>query len=323
MADILITENIKGSAIDALKQQFEVSFEPDLWQDSQALMEKVALYKAVIVRNQTQVTRELIQASPSLCVIGRSGAGLDNIDVAAATEAGIVVAFTPEQNSISVAELALGMMLSLARHIAPADRDTKAGGWNRHQFTGVELYGKTLGIIGLGRIGFRTAQRAKAFGMDIIGYDEYANPDAIAVSELRAPLFSLDDVLKQSDFISCHLPLTPQTQSIFDYEKFCLMKPSAYFVNTSRGEVVDEAGLLQALEEGKLAGAGLDVRQSEPPAVDAFCKLDSVIMTPHIAAFTKEGQGRVGESVCRDVAAVISGKPAKNFANFSVPDKRL
>lgn len=319
MPDILITENIEGPAVQALDQRFEVSFEPDIWQDPSALMEKVRLHRAIIVRNQTRVTRELIRSAPRLRVIGRSGAGLDNINVTAATEAGIVVAYTPEQNSISVAELTLGMMLALARHIPPADRDIRAGGWNRQRFTGVELHGKTLGIVGLGRIGFRTARRARAFGMEIIAHDGYANPDGVTVSELRTPLLCLEEVLERSDFISCHLPLTPLTRNIFDYEKFSLMKPGAYFINTSRGEVVDEAGLLRALEQGKLAGAGLDVRQKEPPVADAFRNLDNVIMTPHIAAFTTEGQQRVTASVCRDVTAVLTGKPAGNFANFAMP----
>lgn len=322
MGDILVTENITGPGIEALKAQFQVEYNPELWKSPMAIEKKLGVYKAVIVRNQTMITRELIFAAPGLKVIGRAGAGLDNIDVAAATEAGIPVVYTPEQNSISVAELTIGMMLCLARKIGQADRDTKAGNWNRHQFTGVELYGKTFGIVGIGRIGYRTACRARTFGMDIIAHDEYANPDGIVVSELRAPLLSLSELLAKSDFVSCHLPLTSETECLFDYTKFCMMKPSAYFVNTSRGAVVDEKGLIQALEEGKIAGAALDVRQKEPPVSDALFTMKNVILTPHIAAFTQEGQNRVVSSVCQDVAALLNGRAAKNFANFPVSKKK-
>ena len=319
MADILITENIKGQAVEDLKKKFDVDFEPDLWQTPDKLKEKISNYTAILVRNQTKVTQEIIEAGSSLKVIGRAGAGLDNIDINAASKAGKVVAYTPEQNSISVAELALGMMLGLARKICAADKDTKTGNWDRQQFTGCELYGKTLGIVGMGRIGYRTAVRAKAFGMKIIAHDEYANPDATALSELQAPLVSLEDLLSTADFVSCHLPLTPLTRDFFGYEKFSMMKPTAFFLNTSRGEVVDEKGLLAALEEKKLAGAALDVRQKEPCTVDAFSTMDNVILTPHIAAFTREGQDRVVVSVCQDITAVLEGNPAKNFFNFPVP----
>jgi D-3-phosphoglycerate dehydrogenase len=316
MGDILVSENIAGPAMAELKSRFEVVFEPDLWQSPERLKEMLNGFKALIVRNQTQVSAELIQAAPSLQVVGRAGAGLDNIDVTAASNAGVVVAFTPEQNSISVAELALGLMLALARNISAADKDTKAGNWNRQQFSGVELYGKTLGVVGLGRIGFRTALRARAFGMNVVANDEYANPDGVMVSELGAPLLALETVLAQADFVTCHLPQTPETVKLFNYERFCRMKPGAFFINTSRGGVVDEAGLIAALQEGKIAGAALDVRATEPPDRDALSEMDNVIMTPHIAAFTREGQERVTTSVCRDVVAVVDGQGAKNFANF-------
>lgn len=319
MSDILVTENISGSAIEDLKGKFQVSFEPDLWKTPDALREKIPGFRGLIVRNQTKVTAELIGAAASLQVIGRAGAGLDNVDVRAASEAGIVVAYTPEQNSISVAELALGMMLSLARNLGPADRDTKAGGWNRQRFTGIELYGKTLGLVGLGRIGFRVAVRARAFGMRVIAHDEYANPDGILVSEVPAKLVSLADLLSCADFVSCHVPLTAETRSLFDYGKFCQMKPTAFFLNTSRGEVVEEAGLIRALRERKIFGAALDVRAQEPPGDDVLAAMDNVILTPHIAAFTREAQERVTDSVCRDVGAVLTGQPAKNFANFPRP----
>ena len=231
MKDILITENIIGPGIDELRRQFRVSFEPDLWKYPRRLRELAPGFRAIILRNQTKVTAELIQSAPALMVIGRAGAGLDNIDVAEATRAGVVIAYTPEQNSVSVAELTLGLMLSLARKIPAADRSTRAGKWDRFTFMGSELYGKTLGIVGLGRIGYRTAVRARAFGMDIIAHDEYANPDAILVSETRSRMKGLEELLAQADYVSCHLPLTGQTLNFFDYGKFSSMKPSAFFIN--------------------------------------------------------------------------------------------
>ncbi len=323
MRDVLVTENIVGPEMELLKDRFDVIFEPDLWKSPAMLKEMIRDFRALIVRNQTRVTAEVIEAAPGLKVIGRAGAGLDNIDLAAATEAGVVVSYAPEQNSISVAELAVGMMLSLARKISSADRDTRNGSWSRHRFSGVELYGKTLGIVGLGRIGYRTAMRARAFGMDIVAHDEYVSPDALVVSELRASLVGLDDLLEQADFVSCHLPLDARTAGLFNYEKFSRMKPGAFFINTSRGEVVDEKALARALKEGKIAGAALDVRQEEPPAKGPLDDMENVLLTPHIGALTAEGQERVVSSVCRDVAGVLSGSEARNFFNFSKPRENL
>jgi D-3-phosphoglycerate dehydrogenase len=267
------------------------------------------------------VNAELIAAGRKLLVVGRMGVGLDNVDADAASAAGVVVCWAPEQNSISVAELALGMMLSLARMLPAADRSAKAGQWDRKRFmNGVELYGKTLGVIGMGRIGFLTAQRARAFGMDVIAFDPAVSPDSPLVSEARAKLLPLEQVLQQADFITCHTPETPKTLKLFDYSKFSLMKPTAYFVNTARGKVVDEEGLMRALKEKRIAGVALDVRSQEPPA-GPLSEADNVILAPHIGAFTVEGQERVVTSVCRDVAAVLRGEAARNFFNFPAPRK--
>jgi len=319
--DVLVTENIVGSEMESLKSRFDVAFEPELWRSPENLRKMISLFKAIIVRNQTRVTSELIASAPHLQVIGRAGAGLDNIDLDAATSAGIVVAYTPEQNAISVAELTIGMMLALARKIVPADQSTRAGEWKRRESTGIELYGKTLGLVGLGRIGYRVGARAKAFGMEIVAFDPYANPDAITVSESFARLLDLDALLGLADFVSCHVPLTSETAGLFGYDTFCKMKPTAYFINTSRGEVVDEEGLVQALKEKRIAGAGLDVRQKEPPEKGLLSEMDNVILTPHIGAFTKEGQDRVVSSVCRDVAAVLEGGEAKNYFNLPKPNR--
>ncbi len=322
MPDVLISENIPGEEMDKLIASCDAVFAPDLWKEPNKLLAMIGDFRALIVRNQTQVTRELLAAATKLEIVGRAGVGLDNVDVAAANQQGIVVAFTPEQNTNSVAELAIGLMLGLARMIPAGDADTKAGGWKRQKFTGIEIQGKTLGLIGLGRIGASTAAKARALGMDIIAFDPFVDSESLKAMDLRARMLTLDEVLGQSDFVSCHLPATAETARLFNYDKFCLMKPGAFFINTSRGEVVDEDGLLQALQEQKLAGAALDVRAKEPPAPSPLAEMENVILMPHIGAFTHEGQRRVVSAVCRDVMAVLQGGAAKYFVNFSKPKGR-
>ena len=319
MPDVLVSEKIVGEPLDALREQFDVSVEPQLWQEPGRLAESIAGVRALVVRNQTQVTAELIARAGRLEIIARAGAGLDNVDVEAATRAGIVVVSTPSQNSLSVAELTLGLMLSLARGISAADRHVKEGGWDRLRFVGSELYAKTLGVLGFGRIGYLTACRAAAFGMDVIACDPYIDPDSVSVVETRARLASFDRLLAEADFVTCHLPGGASTRRILGYAEFCLMKPSAFFINVARGEVVDEAGLVRALEEKRIAGAALDVRAVEPPRTGRLEQMENVIFTPHVAAFTHEAQHRVVASVCRDVRTVLTGGEARNFFNFSKP----
>ena len=197
MPDILISENIRGAAVDALASRFEVEILPDLWKDPADLLKRVVGVRALIVRNQTQVNAEVFSAAKKLVVVGRAGVGLDNVDVAAATKAGVQIACTPDQNAISVAELAIGLMLSLARMIPAANEDTKAGNWNRQRFLGTELYGKTLGIVGAGKIGFLTARRAQAFGMKVLAYDPFVSPDSVLLADLNARLVGLEELLSQ------------------------------------------------------------------------------------------------------------------------------
>jgi len=321
MAEILVSENIVGEPMDALRADCDVAFEPQLWQDPDRLAAEIAGARALVVRNQTQVTAELIAAAAKLEIVARAGAGLDNIDVAAASRAGVVVASTPSQNSLSVAELTLGLMLALARQIPAADRHAKHGGWERLRFVGSELYGKTLGLLGLGRIGFLTARRAAAFGMNLLAYDPYVDPDSVPVVESRAILAELDCVMADSDFVTCHLPGGDETRGLIDYARFSRMKPSACFINVARGEVVDEPGLVRALAEGRIAGAALDVRSNEPPEPGPLDEMDNVILMPHVAAFTHEAQHRVVASVCRDVRAVLSGGAAAGYVNFPKPKR--
>lgn len=316
---ILISEKITGAPIDELAERFDVVFEPEAWRSPERLTELVADCNALLVRNQTPVTPELLAAGPKLKVVGRAGVGLDNVNVPAATEAGVVVVFTPEQNSLSVAELAIAMMFGLARHLSAADRHVRAGGWERAKFTGIELAGKTLGLVGLGRIGFLTGIRARALGMNVIAHDEFVSPDAAAVSETQARLVDLDTLLAEADFVSCHVPLTPETRGMFDAAQFAKMKPTAYFLNLARGELVNESDLHAALVDQHLAGAALDVREQEPPGPSPLLELDNVIFAPHIAAFTKEGQERVVAAVCRDLTAVLTGADPRYFVNFPRP----
>ena len=322
-AEILITENVGARWIDELNKKFTVALEPELWKSPDKFKALLPGCRALIVRTQTRVTADLLSAATKLEVIGRAGAGLDNIELPAATAKGIVVVSTPDQNSISVAELAIGMMLGLARKIPAANQHAHGGGWERQRFVGTELYGKNFGVVGLGRIGFLTALRARALGMNILAHDNYISPDAVAVAETRAEMLGLDELLAQSDFVSCHMPLTPETKHFFNYDRFCRMKPSAFFLNLARGEVVDENGLIRALQEKKIAGAGLDVREQEPPAPSALAGMDNVILTPHIAAFTREAQDRVMAAVCQDVTAVLEGRAPKNFVNFQKPKIKL
>ncbi|MBH05919.1 MAG: hypothetical protein CMJ20_06325 [Phycisphaeraceae bacterium] len=322
MSDILVTENIVGDGMTALRKAFDVVFEPDLHEVPQELLKVISQFKALVVRNQTQVDGALVAAADHLRVIGRAGVGLDNLDLAAVSKAGIVVAYTPDQNSVSVAELALALMLGLARNICPADASTKSGDWLRHEFTGGELFNKTCGVIGMGRIGFLTAMRARAFGMDILVHDAFVHRDAAAVTQVCGQMVDMEELFARSDYISCHLPATEKTQQSLGYEMFSKMKTTAYFINTSRGQVVCEDGLIRALTERKLAGAALDVRQVEPPGRDQLTEMPNVILTPHIGAFTREAQVRVVQSVCQDVASVLIGEAACNYANFSRPNRK-
>jgi D-3-phosphoglycerate dehydrogenase / 2-oxoglutarate reductase len=318
MPDILISENLNGLAIDALESKFEVRRLPDLWKDPAALSAQIKDCRALIVRNQTRVTSELLAAASRLVVVGRAGVGLDNIDVEGAGKAGVIITYAPEQSSISVAEFAIGLMLSLARMIPRATFETKSGQWNRQSLVGSELYGKTLGIIGAGKIGYLTAKRAQSFGMKIVAYDPFINPDSVLLRELSADLVELDDMLALSDVVSCHIPVTRETRGLLDRRRLRQMKSTAFLVNTARGEIVNEKHLVEALKDGMIAGAAVDVRSCEPPLRGELEELHNVILTPHIAAFTIEAQKRVVRAVCEDVVRVLEGKRPHNAVHCPI-----
>jgi D-3-phosphoglycerate dehydrogenase len=318
---ILVTEKIVGPGMERLKAKYEVDWDKDFWRKADELLRGIAKYDALIVRNQTKVTADLLKGATRCIVVGRAGVGVDNIDVRAASDLGIVVAYTPEENAVSVAEQVMGLMLCLARRFPAADASVKRGEWKRMEFLGMELFGKTLGIIGLGRIGARVALRALAFGMRIIGYDPYLTKNHFSVTETHAELAEMDTLLTESDFITIHVPSTPETKHMINEDTLAKMKPTAYLVNTSRGSAVNEEALYEALTKGKLAGAALDVREEEPPKESPLHELDNILLTPHVAAFTMEAQNRVVESLAEDVDRVLSGKPALRFANFPSPKR--
>ncbi len=321
--DILITEDLQSTSIDRLEKKYKIVRDASLWKDTARLKAAVVEARSIMIRNQTQVTTELIAAAPRLIGIGRVGVGLDNIDVATASRLGVVVVAPLNANAVSVAELALGLMLALARKIPQSDRSTKAGGWDRKGCTGIELDGKTLAVCGFGRIGRLVAVRARAFGMRVAVFDPFVKADSPALAETGATLCSkLQDALATADFVSVHSPLTPETRHMFNMQAFAAMKRGACFINTSRGGVMDEKALLDALQSGHLGGVALDVRETEPPtSKTAFEAMDNVILTPHVGAFTVESQARTFEAVASDLDHLLSGEPALNFVNFDRPKK--
>lgn len=326
MADgkkILIAEDVTGSGIDRLKQKYQVESDWDLWKKIPQLKDALRDADALLVRNQTKVNADLLAQARLLKIIGRAGAGYDNIDVEAASQVGVVVCYSPEENAVSVAEHVFGLLLALARKIPGADRSVKNGGWERKKYHGFELMGKTLGILGLGKIGFRVALRAKAFGMRLLAHDAYLSSTSLHVTESGATLVAMDQLLAESDFLSVHLPLTLETRGLLNRQSFSKMKPTAFIINTSRGEVLVEKDLALALQQGQLAGAALDVREKEPPAADSPLNgLDNVILTPHTAGLTYEAQEKVVDAVAEDVDRVLSGQPALRFVNFALPKKK-
>jgi len=285
---ILVCDLISGEGIQKLRQaSFKVDVKPRITADE--LKETVRNYDALIVRSRTKVTKEIIEAGTQLKTIGRAGVGLDNIDVEAAQKKGLKILNTPEAPAESVAELTLGLILAFARSLPQADHAMKERKWIKSELMGWELKGKTLGILGLGRIGERVARLAKALGMHVL-ITKRTPPDPSLLSELEAEFVSLHDLLTRSDVVTIHIPHTPQTHHIIGEQELSTIKKGAYLVNTSRGAIVDEKALLTALRLGRLRGAALDVYDVEPPADWTLMQLPNVVCTPHIGAQTHEAQ---------------------------------
>jgi D-3-phosphoglycerate dehydrogenase len=310
---IVIADGLPSSALERLRQ-------PDWIIDAKSgrapaeLATDLKDADALIVRSATKVTRELIDAAPKLRVIARAGTGVDNVDVPAATSRGIVVMNAPGANSVSVAEHAMGLILSLARPVPAADASMKAGKWEKSKFAGTEIRSKTLGLVGLGKVGQEVANRAHAFEMKVVAHDPFISQQV--AKDLGVELVSLDDLCARADYISLHLPALPSTKHIFSAERFAKCKKGTRIINTARGELIDPAALADAIEQGQVAGAGLDVFDPEPPTDWRLPKMPQVVATPHIAASTKEAQEQVGEETAAAVHDFLSEGIIRNAVNF-------
>lgn len=308
---ILVTEKIAKGGIELLRRDFEVDERTDL--TPQGLLECIGEYDALIVRSATKVNAEVIERGTNLKVIGRAGTGVDNIDVETATRKGIIVVNTPESNNISTAEHTIALMLALARNIPQAYTTLKSGRWMRSKFKGVELYSKTVVILGLGRIGSNVATRLKALGMNVMGYDPYITDERFERLGVKR-LNSIEEVMKVADFITIHLPKTDETVGIIGQRELAMAKPNLRIINCARGGLVDEEALYQALKDGRIAGAAVDVFQKEPkeaPGGAEFAhkllELDNVIYTPHLGASTEEAQENVGLEIAKQVSEALKG----------------
>ena len=311
---VLVKEKIAQAGVDLLKEHFDVEVSTDMTDEE--LKQKIDDYDAIIVRSASKITAAILEDATRVKIIGRAGVGVDNIDVKAATQKGIVVANAPGSNSLSVAEHALGLLLAQVRDIPNANASMHSGKWEKSKFKGVEITDKTLGIMGLGKIGVLVAQRAKGLRMEVIGYDPYVSVDRfreLGIERAETP----EDLYAAADFISVHLPKTPETNGLISDAAFEKMKKGVRIINTARGGIVDEEALVRALEAGKVASAGLDVFSSEPvPADFPLAKFDNVIMTPHLGAATAEGQDRAGVIVAEQVVAGLSGDVVSYAVNI-------
>jgi len=304
---ILITDKMAEEAIKLLKDAgHKVTFDE---MDHDKLLKEVGKYEGFMVRGRTKVIKEIVEAGSkgNLKVIGRAGIGVDNVDIERAGKLGIPVVNAPTGSTISVAELTITHMLSLSRNITKADSTMKKGEWAKKQLRGSELYGKTLGLIGTGNIGKLTGKIAHCFGMKIIGYDPFISKKDMAKDGIEKK-DDLVDLISSSDFISLHLPHTPKTHYIINKEMISKMKPTAYIINCSRGGTVDETALYNALKNGEIAGAGIDVYEKEPPVDNPLLGLENVVLTPHLGANTNEGQIRAGTICAEQIIKVLKGK---------------
>lgn len=312
---ILVSDPLSEEGLKILhdEKEFEVDVKTGLAPDE--LKKAIKEYDALIVRSSTKVTKEIVEAGKKLKLIGRAGVGLDNVDADAASKRGIIVMNTPGGNTISTCEHTLSMMLSLSRSIPQANQSLKSGEWDRKRFMGVELLGKTLGIIGLGRIGTEVARRAASFGMKVIAYDPFLMVER--AKQIGVDVVELDALLRTSDYITIHTPLTDDTYHLLDERAFKLMKKGVRIINCARGGIVDEGALAEAMKQGKVAGAALDVFEDEPPKKDSpLVKLNNVVVTPHLGAATEEAQVNVAIEIARQVADALLGRGVRNAVNI-------
>ena len=309
---VLVCDPIADEGVRAL-QEFGAEVDVRLRQSPDELIANISDYDAVIVRSETRVTAAAIQAAQRLQVVGRAGIGVDNIDVEAATQRGILVVNAPTGNMISAAEHSIGLMLALARNIPQANATLKGGKWDRSRFMGVEVRGKTLGIIGLGQVGSEVARRGRGLEMRVIGCDPFVPEERARV--LGVDMASLEELLRQSDFITIHTSLTEGTRGLIGEAELALVKPSVRIVNTARGGIIDEEALCRAVAEGRVAGAALDVFEGEPKVNPKLLESESIIVTPHLGASTAEAQERVALDVVEQIIAVFKGEPVRYAVN--------
>jgi len=307
---VLITDEVAEEAMNLLKEKHEVVFKELRGEE---LAREIGKYDALMVRSATKVTRDIIERAERLKVIGRAGIGVDNIDVDAASEKGIYVVNSPTGSTRSVAELTFALMFALARHIHRADATMRQGIWAKKKLKGIELLGKTLGLIGSGNIAREVAKMANCLGMKVLVYSPHCTKEK--ASEMGAELKSLEDIFRESDFVSLHIPKTEETYHMVDERLLSLMKPTAYLINVARGGVVDEEALYKVLKERKIAGAALDVYEKEPPEKSPLFELENVVFTPHIGAATKEGQIRAGVICAEQILKVLDGKEPDYWVN--------
>ncbi|MGN7468899.1 phosphoglycerate dehydrogenase [Brevibacillus sp. SAFN-007a] len=318
MYKVLITDPLSEFGIQQLLDAEDVEVVRKTNLSPTELIDIIGDYDALLVRSQTQVTAEVLAAGKNLKAVGRAGVGVDNIDIAAATQAGIPVINAPDGNTISTAEHSFAMLMSVARNIPQAHKKLVDGTWDRKSFQGVELNKKVLGVIGMGRIGSEVAKRAKAFGMSVMGYDPFLTEErAQKIGVINA---TVDEICRQADFITVHTPLTKETRHIISTREFAKMKEGVRLVNCARGGIIDEKALYEAIISGKVAGAALDVFEEEPPVDNPLVGLPQVVTTPHLGASTVEAQENVAVDVSEEILKVLRGEPFKNAVNLpSIP----
>ncbi len=322
MFKILISDPLAQEGVDILKKvkEFQVDVKHKL--PPEELKKIIKDYDALLVRSETKVTKDIIEAAVNLKVIGRAGVGLDNVDLASASKRGIIVMNTPGGNTMSTAEHAVSLMLSLSRNIPQADVSVKKGEWERKKFMGAEVYGKTLGIIGLGRIGTEVAKRAIAFGMKVIVYDPFLSMDK--VTELGIESGELKEIFKRADYITIHSPLTADTKHIIDKNAIACMKQGVRIINCARGGIIDETAVLEGINSGKISGAAFDVYEKEPPLKDnPLFKCDKVVLTPHLGASTEEAQINVAVEIADSARDALLGCGIRNAVNVPCVDFEL
>lgn len=313
---VLVAETIAGSGIKTLRAEgHEVDVRTDLTPET--LLAEIGSYDAIIVRSSTKITADVLDRGTSLKVVGRAGVGVDNVDVDAATRHGVLVVNAPTSNNVSAAEHTMALLLSQARNIPQANSSLKAGKWERSKFEGVELYGKTLAVLGLGRIGTLVAQRALAFGMRIVAYDPYVSKQRAAQMGVEL-VASIEDALRVADFITIHLPKTKETHALIGDAALAQCKQGARILNVARGGIIDEAALARAVASGHLGGAGIDVFESEPTTASPLFEQDAIVVTPHLGASTTEAQDKAGITIAEQVCAALRGDLVQYAVNVDV-----